>query len=145
MNIAVKTPRHLWVVGVVSLLWNCIGAFDYTMTKMKNADYLSALTPEQQAYFFSFPVWANIGWALGVWASVIGSLLLLARSRHAVAVFAVSLLGLAISSIYQFGMHYADLARMFGNIPMIFTGVIWIIAIALLFYARRMAAAGVLR
>ena len=140
-----KTPVHLWIVGVASLLWNAIGAFDYTMTKMQNAEYLGAFTPEQQAWFVGFPLWANIGWALGVWGSVLGSLLLLARSRHAVSAFAVSLAGLAISCIYQFGLHYGDLMRMFGTFPMIFTAIIWAILIALFLYARKQAAAGVLR
>ncbi len=140
-----KTPVHLWIVGVVSLLWNAVGAFDYTMTKMQNAEYLAAFTPEQQAWFASFPLWANIGWALGVWGSVLGSLLLLARSRHAVSAFAVSLVGLAISCIYQFGLHYGDLMRLFGTFPMIFTAIIWVILIALFVYARKQAAAGVLR
>lgn len=142
---ATKTPAHLWIVGIASLLWNAFGAFDYTMTKMKNAEYLSAFTPEQQAYFFGFPLWVNAGWALGVWGALLGSLLLLARSRHAVTLFAVSLLGLAVSSFYQFGMHYAELQRLFGAVPMIFTAVIWVVAIALFVYARRQAAAGVLR
>ena len=140
-----KTPWHLWVVGAVSLLWNAVGAFDYTMTKMKNADYLASFTPEQQAYFASVPIWANIGWALGVWGSVIGSALLLARSRHAVTAFLISMIGLALSCIYQFGMHYGDLARMFGSFPLIFTGIIWVILIALYLYARAQVAKGVLR
>ncbi|SNS79675.1 hypothetical protein [Sphingopyxis indica] len=145
MNTTVKTPWHLWVVGGLSLLWNAIGAFDYTMTKMDNAAYLAGFTPEQIAYFQSFPLWANTGWALGVWGAVLGSLLLLARSRHAVTAFAVSLLGLAISSVYQFGLHWGELMHMFGAFPMIFTAIIWIVAIALFLYARRQAASGVLR
>lgn len=145
MNIAVKTPVHLWIVGVVSLLWNCFGAFDYTMTKMKNAEYLAAFTPEQQAYFLNFPLWANIGWGLGIWGSVLGSILLLMRSRHAATAFLASIIGLAISSTYQFGLHYADLQQMFGIFPLIFTAVIWVIAIALYLYARKQVAAGVLR
>ena len=145
MTAVVKTPWHLWVVGVLSLPWNAMGALDYTMTKLGNVEYLETFTPEQIAYFQSFPVWANAGWALGVWASVAGSLLLLARSRHAVTAFILSLAGLAISSLYQFGMHWADLQRMFGNFPAIFTAVIWIVAIALLIYARKQAVAGVLR
>ena len=140
-----KTPVHLWIVGVVSLLWNAVGAFDYTMTKMQNPEYLAAFTPEQQAWFAGFPLWANIGWALGVWGSVLGSLLLLARSRHAVSAFAVSLVGLAISCIYQFGLHYRDLMRLFGTFPMIFTAIIWVILIALFVYARKQAAVGALR
>jgi hypothetical protein len=140
-----KTPWHLWVVGGVSLIWNAFGAMDYVMTKMGNAEYLAGFSAEQQAWFADFPVWANIGWALGVWGSLLGSLLLLARSRHAVTAFLISAAGLAISCVYQFGMHYGDLMRMFGTFPMIFTAIIWAILIALLVYARRQAAAGVLR
>ena len=145
MTEAVKTPWHIWAVGVVSLLWNAIGAFDYTMTKLGNADYMASFTADQQAYFYGFPVWANIGWAVGVWASVLGSLLLLVRSRHAATAFAVSLAGLAVSCFYQFGLHYDDLQRLFGSFPMVFTAIIWIVLIALFVYARRQAAAGVLR
>ena len=76
---------------------------------------------------------------------MLGSLLLLVRSRHAVTAFLVSLVGLALSSIYQFGIHYDDLMRMFGTFPMIFTAVILVILIALFVYARKQAAAGVLR
>lgn len=145
MTEAVKTPWHIWAVGVISLLWNAVGAFDYTMTKLKNADYMAAFTADQQAYFYSFPLWANIGWALGVWGSILGSILILMRSRHAVTAFLISLIGLAVSCIYQFGMHYGDLMRMFGSVPMIFTAIIWVVGIALFVYARRQAAAGVLR
>lgn len=145
MTEAVKTPWHIWAVGVISLLWNAVGAFDYTMTKLKNADYMAAFTADQQAYFYSFPLWANIGWALGVWGSILGSILILTRSRHAVTAFLISLIGLAVSCIYQFGMHYGDLMRMFGSVPMIFTAIIWVVGIALFVYARRQAAAGVLR
>lgn len=137
-----KTPRHLWVVGAVSLAWNAFGAMDYTMTKTGNAEYL---TPEQVAFFLGYPIWANIGWALGVWGSVLGSVLLLLRSRHAVTAFLISMAGLAINCVYQFGMHYADLMRMFGTFPVIFTAVIWVILIALYLYARRQVATGVLR
>ena len=52
-----KTPWHLWIVGLVTLLWNAMGAFDYVMIQTKNADYLTQFTPEQLPYFQSFPVW----------------------------------------------------------------------------------------
>lgn len=148
MNIAAKTPVHLWIVGVVSLAWNAIGASDYTFTKMNSEWYLkdvSGFNAEQIVYFQSFPLWANIGWALGVWGAIAGSLLLLMRSRHAVTAFLVSLVGLAIIALYQFGAKWTEFMQLFGTGPMIFTGVIWAIAIALFFYSRAQAAAGVLR
>jgi len=137
-------PWHLWVVGVLSLLWNCGGAFDYTMTKVGNADYLASFTPDQLAWFDSFPVWANIGWALGVWGSVAGSILLLLRHRWAIGAFALSLIGVAITTLYQFGV--ADMPESLNtSAGIVFSAAIWIVAIGLLWYAMRMRARGVLR
>lgn len=140
-----KTPVHLWIVGVVSLLWNAIGATDYTMTKLQNAAWLAQFTAEQRLYFDSFPFWANVGWALGVWGSVAGSVLLLLRSRHAVTALAVSLAGLLISSLYQFGVARAQVVKIMTTEAWVVTALIWIIAIALFLYAGRMRSRDVLR
>ena len=136
------TPWHLWAVGVVSLLWNAMGALDYTMTQTHNAAYLSAMTPEQMAWIGAFPAWAVALWAFGVWGALVGSVLLLARSRWAVAVFAISLIGLAGSTVYQ---HSTAMPAGFdsrGNTA--FTAAIWIVAIVLLIYARAMQRRSVL-
>lgn len=138
------TPWHLWVLGALSLLWNAGGAFDYTMTKTHNADYLASFTPEQIAWFDGFPVWMNAAWALGVWGAVAGSVLLLLRHRWAVAAFAVSLAGLIVGTIYQFGM--SDMPESLKTPGgWAFTMALWIVAIFLLWYAMRMRSRGVLR
>ncbi len=41
------TPRHLWVVGVIALLWNAVGAMDYVMTQTQNEAYMSSFTPDR--------------------------------------------------------------------------------------------------
>lgn len=99
-----KPPLSFWVVAILSLAWNAMGGIDYTMTRLRNVDYLKSAGDPQVilAWVDSFPVWAQIGWALGVWGSVAGSVLLLARSRHAVNTFLVSLLGALVSFGYQF-------------------------------------------
>ncbi|WP_182911913.1 hypothetical protein [Sphingomonas cavernae] len=139
-----RRPWHLWLVGAASALWNCMGAFDYTMTKTRNADYVAALTPEQHAWIDSFPLWANAGWGLGVWGALAGSILLLFASRFAVYAFAVSLFGLAVTTVFQFGVSpMPGTGNSAGG--MLFSLTLWIVAIALLVYAIRMRARGVLR
>jgi hypothetical protein len=137
------TPWHLWVVGVVSLIWNCGGAFDYTMTHTHNAAYLASFTSEQLAWFDGFPIWAATGWALGVWGALAGSLLLLARSRWAVSAFALSLLGVVITTFYQFGVG-AIPASLDTGFTEAFSAAIGIVAVLLLWYAVRMRARRVL-
>ena len=104
-QVELKKPRpwHLWAVGVVSLLWNAFGCFDYTMMQTRNEAYLAAFTAEQRAYFESFPAWMEAFWALGVWGALAGSIALLFASRHAVMLFALSLLGLLVSTVWQLG------------------------------------------
>ncbi len=140
-----KAPWHLWVVGVLALLWNAGGAFDYLMVKFGNEEYLSAMTPVQLVYFTDFPAWANVAWTLGVWGAISGALLLLFRSRFAAVAFAISLLGMAGNVVYGLGVSEVSMLDVAGGFAMTFTLAILIIAVALLVYARRMTRAGVLR
>lgn len=139
-----RTPVHLWIVAALATLWNAFGCFDYLMTQTRNEQYLAHFTDPQRAYFDSFPMWMEAAWACGVWGGLAGSLLLLARSRWAVAAFAISLAGLAISTVYQYVLNSAPVDMMTG--AMIGMNlVIWAVAIGLLVYAMRMRARGVLR
>ena len=139
-----RTPGHLWIVGVVATLWNGFGSFDYLMTQTRNAAYLANFTDPQRIYFDSFPVWMEAAWACGVWGGLLGSLLLLVRSRYAVAAFAISLAGLAATTVYQYVLSSPPDDLMTGG--MIAMNVaIWAAAIGLLLYALRMRRAGVLR
>jgi peptidoglycan/LPS O-acetylase OafA/YrhL len=144
MEDTVRTPVHLWIVGIVSALWNAMGAFDYLMTQTRNEAYLANFTDPQRVYFDTFPVWMEAAWACGVWGALIGSLLLLARSRHAVTAFAVSLAGLAVSTVYQYVLSSPP-ADMQTSMMIGMNIAIWVIAIGLLVYAMRMRARSVLR
>jgi hypothetical protein len=145
MTDAVKTPLHLWVVGGLSLLWNLFPVIDFSMTNMQNEFWLSQYNEEQRAFFLSTPAWANIGWALGGFGSFIGSLLLLLRSRRALIAYLVSAVGLAVVSYYQLVQNGERLQQLLGDIPFYTTVAIWVILLALIFYARAMKAKGVLR
>lgn len=138
-----RTPRHLWIVGVVALLWNAIGAFDYSATQLRLESYMSQFTPEQLAYFYGFPAWAVAAWAVAVWSSLLGSLGLLLRKAWAVWLFGAAIAGMVTTAIYSFGL--SNGLEVAGSGAVAFTAVIWAIAFFLFFYARAMARRGVLR
>lgn len=143
MNETTKIPRHLWIVGVLAVLWNAMGAMDYTATQFRVEAYLSGYSPEQLAYFFGFPAWAVATWAIAVWSSLIGSVGLLLRKAWSVWLFGVSIVAMVITGIYNFGL--SEGIEMMGTGAVAFTAVIWIVAFSLFFYARAMAKRGVLR
>lgn len=141
MNAATgKTPWHLWAVGIVTLLWNSVGIWSYMSTQMGKLDGLG-MSDEAIAYVTGFPVWADSLWALGVWGAFIGSVLLLLRLRWAVASFAISVVGLVGTTVYQ---------RVLTELPAEMAGwglpvVIWITTLFSLWYAMKMRREGVLR
>ena len=142
MTASTKAPWHLWVIGIPAVLWNAMGCFDYFATQSQMESYMSQFTPEQLEYFYGFPVWADACWAIAVWGSLLGSLLLLLRKAWAVWLFGLAIRGMIGTSVYNFVLS-AGMALM-GTGAMAFTAVIWAIALFLFFYARAMAKKGVL-
>lgn len=143
----VKTPWHLWLVGVLSLLWNGFGAFDFIQTTTRGEAYMRAagFDDAMVAYYDAMPGWMYLPWTLGVWGAVIGSVLLLLRRRWAVPAFGLSLVGALISLIYGKLIDPPppappELAAM-SWMPI----VILLIAILLFGYAFNMRKRGVLR
>lgn len=135
-------PLHLCVVGIASLMWNAFGCYDYAMTKLYPAQYLGAqgLSAEAQAWLTGMPPVATGAWALGVWASLAGAILLNLRSRRAVGAFALSFVGLAASQLWQ--VTHARPAEMDGPAMWGITAAIWVLLAAQLLYARAQVRAG---
>ena len=133
----VQTPKHLWVIGVVALLWNAMGALDYVMTQTRNEAYMSEFTPEQLAFFYGIPEWAVATWAIAVWGGVLGAFLLLFRRHYAEWVFLASLVALAITAFQNYALSNG-MEVMGDAFSLAFTAVIFLIALALLLYARAM-------
>jgi hypothetical protein len=148
--VAARTPAHLWIVGILALLWNCFGAYDYTMTRLHNLDYLKGTMPGVDPnvaldWVESMPMYAQAGWGLGVWFGLLGAVLLLIRSRWAVWSFGISLVGAVLSLGYQLllappipGATESPLAKV---IPIL----VIVIAAALFLYARAQEKKSLLR
>ena len=94
-------PGYFWAVAEVGFLWNCIGVYLYMMAKIDPAATMAGAPPAMQDYVLHMPLWAHVGWSLGIWGSFVGSVLMLLRNRHAVSAFVVSLLGAVASFAAQ--------------------------------------------
>lgn len=136
------TPWHLWVVGIVALLWNAVGAYDYLMTQTENASYMENFAAEQLEFFYGLPSWVVFFWAIAVWGSVLGSVLLLLRKGWAVEVFLLSLVSMVITALHNFLL--ANGFEIMGTGGVIFSFVIFIVSLLLWLYAKKMRASGVI-
>lgn len=98
-----RPTLSFWVVVGVGLLWNSFGAYLYTLTNLGDEALLKSAPPAMRDYVAAMPLWAHAAWALGIWGSLAGSVLMALRSHYAVAAFAVSLIG-AIGSFAAQGL-----------------------------------------
>ena len=138
-----KTPLWFWIVAALATLWNFFGVLDYLLSRLAPNMYAAQMTPEQLAYYQSFPVWFTVIWAGAVWLAFIASMALLFKSRFAFILFAVSLAGFVINSIYSFGFSGAMAVLGVGHV--IFSLVIFASLVALTWFSRQWAQSGLLR
>lgn len=140
-----KTPWHLWLVGVLALLFNFIGVFDFTMSAVQGEKYLTSagMTPEQIAHYQAFPLWMTATWAIGVFGAFGAAILLLLRRKLAFPLFAVSLAAFLLSLVYTYVLTGAG--DIMGQAMAISSAVIAAQLALLIWYSSAQARRGVLK
>jgi hypothetical protein len=140
-----KTPWHLWLIGVIAVLFNAIGVFDFVMSMAQGAQYQASagMTPEQIAHYQEMPGWMTIVWAIGVFGAFLASILLLMRRKLAFPVFVLSLAAFLISLLYTYVL--TDGGAVMGPDMAIASAVIAVLLVVFSAYSRFMTARGVLR
>ena len=129
-------PWHLWLVGILGLLWSLMGVVSFVATQMNAEAMMSGFPPEQRAYFLSFPLWADGFWAISVFAGLIGCLLLLLQHPLAFPFLLASLIGAIVYSLGGlFLLGGMAVMRATGGLVLSFVPIV--IAAFLALYARR--------
>lgn len=143
MTTSRKAPWHLWLVGILALVFNAGAANDYLMLKFNNASYRAALSEAQLAHYDAYPVWMSAAWAMTVWFAVLGAIMLLLRKRIAAGCFALSSAAYLVALTYTYSI--ADPAPgVLSDAGNIFAAIMGAHLIALWLYSRRMFRIGVL-
>lgn len=134
-----KAPWHLWVIGILSLLWNASGA--YTIMAAQ-AGAMPDLPKDEIAYYAAQSPWFVAVTDVALVGGILGALALLMRSKWAVALFSVSLFAIVVTAGYDIFM---GTTRMMTNTTtIVVTVTIWVLAVAQLWYANAMRKRAVL-
>ena len=115
------------------------------MTQLNNESYLGTLNAAQRAFLNARPVWFDAVWAIGVWFSIAGAVLILLRSRFAAPAFLISLAGLVASAVWSFGIARPSSVEINGMFSVWFSLLICASLIGFWAYAKAMTARGILR
>jgi len=135
----VKTPWHIWLIGVIAVLFNSIGVFDFVMSMAQGAEYQAraGMTPDQIAHYQEMPGWMTIVGAF------LASILLLLRRKLALPAFLLSLVAFLISLLYTYVL--TDGGAVMGQQMAITSAVIAGLLVFFSWYSRFMEVRGVLR
>ncbi len=144
-NTPTKAPWHLWLVGVIAVLFNAIGVFDFVMSKAQGTDYMASagMTPDQIAHYQDMPLWMTVDWAIGVFGAFLASILLLLRRKSAFPVFGLSLAAFLISLLYTYVLTNGGVVM--GPQMAITSAIITVLLVLFIWYSRFMTARQVLR
>jgi hypothetical protein len=145
MTNTVKAPWHLWLIGVIAVLFNSIGVFDFVMSMTQGEQYMASagMTPAQIAHYRDMPGWMTAVWAIGVWTAFIASILLLLRRKLAFPIFVLSLTTFLVSLLYTYVL--TDGGPIMGRNMAITSAVITILLVIFSWYSHAMTKRGVLR
>jgi hypothetical protein len=138
--IPASRPWHLWVVAILTLLWNGSGAVTILLAQ---AGRLTGLSADEAAYYAGQPTWFVITTDIATLAPVAAAIALLVRSQLAVWLFALSLALILVNNVYD--LTVGTSRALVSQGALIVTCIIAVIAILQLVYSSAMQQRGVLR
>lgn len=137
-----KPTTSFWIIGILALLWNLMGVFAYLQQAYMTAEDLAALPADQQALYENVPAWVTAVFALAVFGGALGCILLLLRKKLATFVFIISFISILAQMTYNLFMSKA--LEVYGPGGMIMPIMVVVLGAFLVWYSKKMEAAGIL-
>jgi hypothetical protein len=131
-------------LAAAAVAWNAFGVAKFLESVRSTPESLErmGMTAHQAAVYSSYPVWMSVAFAVGVFAGLAGSVLLLAGRSKAVPVFGASLLGYIVLFV---GDATEGVFAALGTPQVAVLSTVLLIAGALFAWSRSLARQGFLR
>lgn len=131
----IKPPAWFWVVSILALLWNLLGAMAYLSQAFLTDEMKTAIPEDQLELMESTPAWVTAAFAIAVWGGVLGCIALLLKKKWARPVLLISLIAILVQMSYSF--FATNAAEVYGTLQGVVMPVMLIlIGIALVYFAR---------
>ena len=89
-----------WIIGIVALLWNAMGVFQYYMTTFHIDELMEGYNEQQLELAKSLPSWYNIVFAVAVIGGFLACIALLMKKKIAVTLFLISMIAVIVQMGY---------------------------------------------
>jgi hypothetical protein len=133
---AIKPPTWYWVVSGLAVLWMLFGVMAWAMDLMTDEAGMAEMSEAQRQLYAARPQWLFVVYGVAIFSGLAGAIGLLLRKSWASTLFGLSLAAIVVQFGYTFlGMHAVQVLGAAAAIP--FPLVIFLIGVALLWFARR--------
>lgn len=141
----IRTPWHLWFIGLFFIFLYAYGVYDYFMMLGHNSAYYSSKNYGEAVftYFTDSPLLPAIFWTVNISSGLIAPILLLFHTHWAVPGALISAICLLCLDFLTFG--FRDRWHVLGPWISLFDIAILLMTFGLFLYCRAMAKRGVLR
>lgn len=140
MTASTKPTVSFWIISVLALLWNIMGVMAYIMHVTMTPETLQALPAEEQVLYTNVPVWATAAFAIAVWGSTLGCILLLIRKKLATPVFMISFAAILVQMVHQ--LFISKSIEVYGPGGAVMPVMIILAGAFLIWYSRKATAKG---
>ncbi len=138
----IKPKTSFWIIGIVALIWNLMGVYQYLSAAYMTADDLAAMPAEVQALYENIPAWVTAAFALAVFGGALGCILLLLRKKLATFVLIISFVSILAQMTYNLLMSKA--LDVYGPGGIIMPVMVIVIGAFLVLYSKEMKSQGIL-
>ena len=138
-----KPGIAFWIIGIIALIWNGMGVYNYLIQAFKTESFTAQLSAEQMALMEGLPVWMTALFAIAVFAGLLGTIVLLIGKKIATTLFLVSFVSVIIQQLYWiFGTNASEVFS--EQMPYLMPVLIIVFAAFLVWYSKNQKAKGVL-
>ena len=139
-----KPGIAFWIIGIIALLWNAMGVYNYLIQAYQTEAYTSSLNEAQLALMESMPSWNTALFAIAVFSGLIGTILMLMCKKSAVSLFIISFVTATVNQLYWlFGTNAAEVFS--ESMPYLMPILVIVFCLFLVWYSRSQKANGVLK
>lgn len=135
-----KPSTSFWIISVIALIWNLLGVMAYIMQVTMTPEVLQTLPEAERELYVGIPMWATVAFAVAVFGSALGCILLLVRKKLATPVFIIAFVGIAVQMAHSLVM--SKHIEVYGPGGMIMPVMVIVIGVFLIMYSRKAAANG---
>mgnify|MGYP001210635866 FL=1 len=136
-------PVWFWVISIIALLWFLMDMSAFVMRVLMTDDVIKAMPENQQHLYRNIPLWVNIVFAGEVFGGALGCVGLLLRTKWALPLFAVSILGVLSQTFHVYFL--SDAISAMGTPAVVMPMLAILIGIGMIVLAKSAISKGWLR